>query len=227
MICQKAAWAWNRERRKTVRTVKTGETQWKPTHQPDGRQRKKRHRVKSAGKLDLGPGNLKMKLRVMEGERLVETGETRWKRASNLLEDKKSEKKGWELSHWVDSKPVQGKEEEHDRSLRKRGLITGRERMEGVEGPDRLNYRGGKKQGERECVLYADDTTAKVTGEVWPELEVKLTRMLNPTLGLYTPSAVALVVLAQWPQATEIVYSRRCSKNVSRNSWASPASVPT
>ena len=45
------------------------------------------------------------------------------------------------------------------------------------------------------------------------------------TLGLYTPSAVALVVLAQWPQATEIVYSRRCSKNVSRISWASPASL--
>ena len=52
----------------------------------------------------------------------------------------------WELSHWVDNKPVQGKEEEHDRSLRKRGLIKGRERMEGVEGPDRLNYRGGKRQ---------------------------------------------------------------------------------
>ena len=91
-----------------------------------------------------------------------------------------SRTKDWELSHWVDSKPVQGAEEEHDRSLRKRGLITGRERMEGVEGPDRLNYRGGKRQGERECVLYADDTTAKVTGEVWPELEVKLTRMLSP-----------------------------------------------
>ena len=45
------------------------------------------------------------------------------------------------------------------------------------------------------------------------------------TLGLYTPSAVALVVLAQWPQATEIVNSRRCSKNVSRISWASPASL--
>ena len=86
----------------------------------------------------------------------------------------------WELSHWVDSKKVQGKEEEHDRSLRRRGLMRGKERMEGVEGPDRLNYRGGKRQGERECVLYADDTTAKVTGELWPELEVKLTRMLGP-----------------------------------------------
>ena len=86
----------------------------------------------------------------------------------------------WDLSHWVDNKPVQGKEEEYDRSLRKRGLISGREREDGVEGPDRLNYRGGKRQGERECVLYADDTTAKVTGEVWPELEVKLTRMLSP-----------------------------------------------
>merc|ERR1719239_1829331 len=58
--------------------------------------------------------------------------------------------------------------------------MRGKERMEGVEGPDRLNYRGGNRQGERECVLYADDTTAKVTGEVWPELEVKLTRMLSP-----------------------------------------------
>ena len=44
-------------------------------------------------------------------------------------------------------------------------------------------------------------------------------------LGLYTPSAVALVVLAQWPQATKMVYSRRCLKNVSRISWASPASL--
>ena len=37
----------------------------------------------------------------------------------------------------------------------------------------------------------------------------------------------ALAVLAQWPQATEIDSSRSCSKNVSQNSWASPASVPT
>ena len=73
--------------------VKTGETQWKPTQQPDGNQRKKRYRVKSEGKLGLGLGNLKMELRVMEGERLVETGETRWKRASNLLEDKKAEQR--------------------------------------------------------------------------------------------------------------------------------------
>ena len=51
-----------------------------------------------------------------------------------------SRTRDWELSNWVDSKPVQGAEEEHDRSLRKRGLITGRERMEGVEGPD---SRGG------------------------------------------------------------------------------------
>ena len=49
--------------------------------------------MESEGKLGLGLGNLKMKLRVMEGERLVETGETRWKRASNLLEDKKAEQR--------------------------------------------------------------------------------------------------------------------------------------
>ena len=88
-------------------------------------------------------------------------------------EEKREE---WQLSHWIDSKPVQGKEEKHDRNLRKKGLIEGRERKGGVEGPDRLNYRGGNRQGGRECVLYADDTTAKVTGEVWPELEVKLNR---------------------------------------------------
>ena len=52
---------------------------------------RKGHGVKSEGKLGLGLGNLKMKLRVREGERLVETGETRWKRASNLPEDKKAE----------------------------------------------------------------------------------------------------------------------------------------
>ena len=93
---------------------------------------------------------------------------------------KEERKEEWELSHWIDSKPVQGKEEEHDRNLRKKGLIKGRERKGGVEGPDRLNYRGGNRQGGRECVLYADDTTAKETGQVWPELEVKLNRMLNP-----------------------------------------------
>ena len=49
--------------------------------------------MKSAGELGLGLGNLKMKLRVREGERLVETGETRWKRASNLMEDKKAEQR--------------------------------------------------------------------------------------------------------------------------------------
>ena len=49
---------------------------------------------------------------------------------------------------WIDSKPVQGKEEEHDRNLRKKGLIKGRERKEGVEGPDRLNNREGKSKEE-------------------------------------------------------------------------------
>ena len=52
-------------------------------------------------------------------------------------EGQEERKEEWELSHWVDSKPVQGKEEEHDRSLRKKGLIKGRERKEGVKGPDR------------------------------------------------------------------------------------------
>ena len=66
-------------------------------------------------------------------------------------------KEEWQLSNWIDSKPVQGKEEEHDRKLRKEGLIEGRERRGGVEGPDRLNYRGGNKQGGKECMLYADD----------------------------------------------------------------------
>ena len=30
------------------------------------------------------------------------------------------------------------------------------------------------------CILYADDTTAKVVGEAWPEIELKLKRALNP-----------------------------------------------
>ena len=28
--------------------------------------------------------------------------------------------------------------------------------------------------------MYADDTTARVTGELWPEIEKKLERTLNP-----------------------------------------------
>ena len=30
------------------------------------------------------------------------------------------------------------------------------------------------------CILYADDTTARVTGELWPEIERKSERTLNP-----------------------------------------------
>ena len=40
--------------------------------------------------------------------------------------------------------------------------------------------QGGGKSGGSGCILYADDTTAKVTGEMWPELEMKLRRTLEP-----------------------------------------------
>ena len=30
------------------------------------------------------------------------------------------------------------------------------------------------------CILYADDTTAKVVGEAWPEIELKLRRAHSP-----------------------------------------------
>ena len=49
--------------------------------------------MKSEGKLGLGLGNLKMKLKVMEGERKVETGETQWKLTSNQMEGKKAEQR--------------------------------------------------------------------------------------------------------------------------------------
>ena len=54
------------------------------------------------------------------------------------------------------------------------------ERKNGVQGPDRLNYKGGRREGGSQCILYADDTTARVTGELWPEIERKLERTLNP-----------------------------------------------
>ena len=75
----------------------------------------------------------------------------------------------WKLSTWVDTKEKQGDEERYDRLLRKEMQIA--ERMEGVQGPDRLNYRGGNREGGSRCILYADDTTARVTGELWPEIE--------------------------------------------------------
>ena len=42
------------------------------------------------------------------------------------------------------------------------------------------NYAGGTRRGGSQCILYADDTTASVTGELWPEIERKLERALNP-----------------------------------------------
>ena len=61
--------------------------------EPNVNQRMKRYRVKAEGKLGLDQVNLNTELRVREGERLVETGETRWKRASNLLEVKEGEQR--------------------------------------------------------------------------------------------------------------------------------------
>ena len=83
--------------------------------------------------------------------------------------------KPWDLNTWVDTKQPQGDEERHDRLLRTELRMT--ERKEGVYGPDRLNYAGGTRRGGSQCILYADDTTARVTG---PEIERKLDRALNP-----------------------------------------------
>ena len=38
----------------------------------------------------------------------------------------------------------------------------------------------GTKKGANQCILYADNTTARVTGELWPEIERKLDRALDP-----------------------------------------------
>ena len=55
------------------------------------------------------------------------------------------------------------------------------EGTKGREGPDRLHYKGKGRTGGSSCILYADNTTtAKVTGEQWPELEGKLKRTLEP-----------------------------------------------
>ena len=53
---------------------------------------------------------------------------------------------------------MQGDEERHDRLLREVTKMS--ERKDVVYGPDRLNYRGGKREGGSQCILYADDTTA-------------------------------------------------------------------
>ena len=92
-----------------------------------------------------------------------------------------SQMPGWSLSSWVDTKDPQGEEEQYDRKLREKVLME--ERQDGVYGPDRLNYAGGAKKGGNQCILYADDTTARVSGELWPELEQKLERALNPIQG--------------------------------------------
>ena len=84
----------------------------------------------------------------------------------------------WNLDTWVDTKDQQGEEEHHDRKLRREMRMA--ERKDGVHGPDRLNYAGGNRRGGNQCILYADDTTARVTGELWPEIERKLERALDP-----------------------------------------------
>ena len=91
-----------------------------------------------------------------------------------------AEKREWTVSEWVDNKTHQGPEEDHDRHLRQTGEIQAREREGGKKGPDRLRYRAGKREGGGNCILYADDTSATQTGESWPQLEVKLMRMLTP-----------------------------------------------
>ena len=51
----------------------------------------------------------------------------------------------WNLSRWIDNKPVQGEEEDHGRLLRHRGGHEG-ERRTGVYEADRLNYEGGRRE---------------------------------------------------------------------------------
>ena len=84
------------------------------------------------------------------------------------------------MSDWIDNKTHQGPEEDYDRHLRQTGEIQAREWEGGKEGPDRLRYRAVKREGGGNCILYADDTSATQTGELWPQLEVKLMRMLTP-----------------------------------------------
>ena len=61
-----------------------------------------------------------------------------------------------------------------------RKMLVAREQEGGKEGPDRLRYRAGKREGGGNCILYADDTLAIQTVELWSQLEVKLMRMLTP-----------------------------------------------
>ena len=95
---------------------------------------------------------------------------------------KRHQQQGWTLSDWIDTKPNQGVEEIHDIKMRGEGAVPPR-RCESVQqqlGPDRLRYRAGGRGGGGNCILYADDTSATVKGELWPEIEVKLSRMLEP-----------------------------------------------
>ena len=62
---------------------------------------------------------------------------------------------GTEYMGGLDTKPEQGDEESYDRQLRKEAGVEMKEREGGVQGPDRLNYKGGKKEGGSQCILYA------------------------------------------------------------------------
>ena len=62
----------------------------------------------------------------------------------------------------------------------KKAVMLPRKRGGGQQGPDRLHYKAGGRKGGGSCILYADYTSATVKGELWPELEVKLLRMLDP-----------------------------------------------
>ena len=113
----------------------------------------------------------------------------RGKSPGNGREEHEKEKRGWghqkqdwSLSDWVDSKPDQGMEETHDAKMREEGVLPSRRGggEQRHQGPDRLRYRAGGRGGGGNCILYADDTSATVKGELWPELEVKLSRMLGP-----------------------------------------------
>ena len=78
---------------------------------------------------------------------------------------------------------MQGEEEDHGRLLRQGGGHKG-ERRTGVYRPDGGQAQLRRREGRRDQQLHtvSDDTTAKVVGEAWPEIELKLKGPRPPVL---------------------------------------------
>ena len=49
-------------------------------------------------------------------------------------EESRHSTQNWSLSEWIDSKPHQGSEEEHDANMRREGVMLPRERGGGQQG---------------------------------------------------------------------------------------------